>query len=115
MKKITLIALVLFFIGFSSITQALSQPEAEEFANLAAVFVYLQNECGYNNLPNADIKQALVYFAQQNRWDLSNYNSFNMSKLGNDSYHDLRGIAISRQKKCRFLARSSLVPLSHTK
>ena len=31
---------------------ALSESEAEDMADLTAVFVFLKNDCGYNNLPN---------------------------------------------------------------
>ena len=85
--------LLLAMLGFSNASLALNESEAEDLADLTAVFIYLKNDCGYNDLPNAQIKRAIVYFAQQNRWDLSNYNSFNMKALGEDSYRDLSGIA----------------------
>ncbi len=31
---------------------ALSESEAEDMADLTAVFVFLKNDCGYQNLPN---------------------------------------------------------------
>ncbi len=37
-------------------------------------------------------------FAQQNQWDLSNYDSFDMKALGEDSYRDLSGIGIPTAK-----------------
>lgn len=92
--------LLLAMLGFSNASLALNESEAEDLADLTAVFIYLKNDCGYNDLPNAQIKRAIVYFAQQNRWDLSNYNSFNMKALGEDSYRDLSGIAIPTPKKC---------------
>lgn len=45
------------------------------------------------------IRRALVFFAQQNQWDLSNYDSFDMKALGEDSYRDLSGIGIPTAKK----------------
>ncbi|WP_213672610.1 YacC family pilotin-like protein [Serratia marcescens] len=113
MKKTTLSMLLLAMLGFSNASLALNESEAEDLADLTAVFIYLKNDCGYNDLPNAQIKRAIVYFAQQNRWDLSNYNSFNMKALGEDSYRDLSGIAIPTPKKCKSLARASLSLLAY--
>ncbi|MNF07382.1 hypothetical protein D3C80_2075480 [compost metagenome] len=55
-----------------------------------------------------------MFFAQQNRWDLSNYNSFNMQSMGEDSYRDLSGIAVPKPTKCKSLARDSLSLLAYT-
>jgi Type II secretion system pilotin lipoprotein (PulS_OutS) len=108
-----LVMLLLTLCGFSSASSALSESEAEDLADLTAVFVYLKNDCGYNQLPNHEIKRAIVYFAQQNRWDLRNYNNFNMKVLGEDSYRDLSGIAIPASTKCQSLARDSLSLLAY--
>ncbi|AHG19428.1 hypothetical protein Z042_07185 [Chania multitudinisentens RB-25] len=113
MKKTTLLMLLLTMLGFSNASQALNESEAEDLADLTAVFIYLKNECGYNELPNVQIKRAIVYFAQQNRWDLSNYNSFDMKTLGEASYRDLSGIAIPTSNKCKYLARDSLSLLAY--
>ena len=94
---------------------ALSESEAEDMADLTAVFVFLKNDCGYQNLPNGQIRRALVFFAQQNQWDLSNYDTFNMKALGEDSYRDLSGIGIPTAKKCKALARDSLNLLAYVK
>lgn len=94
---------------------ALSENEAEDMADLTAVFVFLKNDCGYQNLPNGQIRRALVFFAQQNQWDLSNYDSFDMKALGEDSYRDLSGIGIPVAKKCKALARDSLSLLAYVK
>lgn len=102
-------------LSFSSDSQALSESEAEDMADLTAVFVFLKNDCGYQNLPNGQIRRALVFFAQQNQWDLSNYDSFNMKALGEDSYRDLSGIAIPTANKCKSLARDSLSLLAYVK
>lgn len=113
MKKTTLLLLLLSMLGFSNTSMALNESEAEDLADLTAVFIYLKNECGYEDLPNLQIKRAIIYFAQQNRWDLSNYDSFNMKALGEESYRDLSGIAIPTQNKCKSLARDSLSLLAY--
>ncbi|AJJ34046.1 bacterial chaperone lipo family protein [Yersinia rochesterensis] len=113
MKRTTLVMLLLALCGFSSASSALSESEAEDLADLTAVFVYLKNDCGYKELPNNEIKRAIVYFAQQNRWDLRNYSSFNMNALGEESYRDLRGIALPVPTKCKSLARDSLSLLAY--
>lgn len=102
-------------LTLSANSYALSESEAEDMADLTAVFVFLKNDCGYQNLPNTQIRRALVFFAQQNQWDLSNYDSFNMKALGEDSYRDLSGIKISTTKKCKALARDSLSLLAYVK
>lgn len=94
---------------------ALSESEAEDMADLTAVFVFLKNDCGYNDLPNGQIRRALVFFAQQNQWDLSNYDSWDMKSLGEESYRDLSGIGIPTAKKCKALARDSLSLLAYVK
>lgn len=88
-------------LALSANSYALSESEAEDMADLTAVFVFLKNDCGYQNLPNTQIRRALVFFAQQNQWDLSNYDSFNMKALGEDSYRDLSGIKISTPKNVK--------------
>ncbi|OON39922.1 hypothetical protein BTJ39_10795 [Izhakiella australiensis] len=115
MKQCIQAVLLLAMLGFSASSYALNESEAEDMADLTAVFVYLKNDCGYQNLPDTQIRRALVFFAQQNRWDLSNYNSFNMKALGEDSYRDLSGIAIANDMKCKKLARDSLSLLAYVK
>ena len=102
-------------LTLSANSYALSESEAEDMADLTAVFVFMKNDCGYQNLPNTQIRRALVFFAQQNQWDLSNYDSFNMKALGEDSYRDLSGIKIPTTKKCKALARDSLSLLAYVK
>ncbi|MCU3053638.1 hypothetical protein N8S91_27345, partial [Enterobacter roggenkampii] len=46
---------------------------------------------------------------------LSNYDSFDMKALGEDSYRDLSGIGIPTAKKCKALARDSLSLLAYVK
>ena len=102
-------------LALSANSYALSESEAEDMADLTAVFVFLKNDCGYQNLPNTQIRRALVFFAQQNQWDLSNYDSYNMKALGEDSYRDLSGINLPTAKKCKALARDSLSLLAYVK
>lgn len=102
-------------LAISANSYAMSESEAEDMADLTAVFVFLKNDCGYQNLPNQQIRRALVFFAQQNQWDLSNYDTFNMKALGEDSYRDLSGIRIPTSKKCKALARDSLSLLAYVK
>ena len=64
---------------------ALSESEAEDMADLTAVFVFLKNDCGYQNLPNGQIRR------------------------------DLSGIGIPVAKKCKALARDSLSLLAYVK
>lgn len=115
MKKSIKALLLLGLLGCSSSSFAIGEPEAEDLADLTAVFVYLKNDCGYQNIPDSQIRRALLFFAEQNRWDLSNYTSFNMKALGEDSYRDLSGIAIPNDTKCKSLARDSLNLLAWVK
>lgn len=102
-------------LAVSANSYALSENEAEDMADLTAVFVFLKNDCGYQNLPNGQIRRALLFFAQQNQWDLSNYNAWDMKTLGEESYRDLSSIAIPVEKKCKALARDSLNLLAYVK
>lgn len=102
-------------LAVSANSYALNESEAEDMADLTAVFVFLKNDCGYNNLPNGQIRRALVFFAQQNQWDLTNYDTWDMKSLGEDSYRDLSGIKIPTAKKCKALARDSLSLLAYVK
>ncbi|KAA8995479.1 hypothetical protein FJU30_24125 [Affinibrenneria salicis] len=108
MKQSALALFLLSLLSVSLPTRALSEMEADDLADLTAVFIYLKADCGYRELPDARIRQALASFAQQNRWDLTNYNSYDMQALQEDSYRDLRDIAIPTPKKCEALARNSL-------
>jgi hypothetical protein len=102
-------------LAVSANSYALNESEAEDMADLTAVFVFLKNDCGYNNLPNGQIRRALVFFAQQNQWDLANYDTWDMKSLGEASYRDLSGINIPTAKKCKALARDSLSLLAYVK
>lgn len=48
-------------LTLSANSYALSESEAEDMADLTAVFVFLKNDCGYQNLPNTQIRRALVF------------------------------------------------------
>ncbi|MDI5754501.1 hypothetical protein MJL79_30585, partial [Salmonella enterica subsp. enterica serovar Montevideo] len=48
---------MILLIGANS--YALTESEAEDMADLTAVFVFLKNDCGYQNLPNSQIRRAL--------------------------------------------------------
>lgn len=113
MKHSALVLLLLSLMGFSSASHALNEAEAEDLADLTAIFVYLKNNCGYQDLPNEQIRRVLVAFAQQNRWDLKNYSTFNMTRLGEESYRDLSNIPIPTPKKCQSLAKNSLSLLAY--
>ncbi|MBT0726218.1 YacC family pilotin-like protein [Rosenbergiella australiborealis] len=111
-----ILAKILFFPLFfllSSYCYALDDSQADDMADLTAVFIYLKNDCGYHDLPDPQIRNALIYFAQHNGWNLSNYNSFNMQQRGESSYEDLRGIHIKNEDKCRLLAEKTLGLLAY--
>ncbi|BAE73755.1 Bacterial chaperone lipoprotein (PulS_OutS) [Sodalis glossinidius str. 'morsitans'] len=115
MKNTVLVMHFISMLLISSAAQALTENEAEDMAYLTAVFVYLKNNCGYADMPNEQIRRAILIFAQQNRWDLSNYAAYDMRTLGEDSYRDLSGIPLPSAKKCESLATNSLGLLAYTK
>lgn len=115
MKKLLQLMCLSGVLTWSASSYALSESEAEDMADLTAIFVFLKNDCGYQNMANGQIRRALVFFAQQNQWDLTNYESYNMTALGEDSYRDLSGIAVPTVKKCKALARDSLELLTYVK
>ncbi|MBT9432368.1 YacC family pilotin-like protein [Candidatus Sodalis endolongispinus] len=112
MKNTLLVMLLLSLLVISSAAQALTKNEEEDMADLTAVFVYLKNNCDYADMPNEQIRRAILIFAQQNRWDLSNYATYDMRALGEDIYRDLSGIPVPSAKKCESLATNSLNTLS---
>ena len=113
MKKTSLVLLLLGLLSFTPASQALDDMQSEDLADLTAIFVFLKNDCGYNDLPNAQIKKAIVFFANRNGWDLSNYKTKKMKALGEDSYHDLSRISMPTATKCKYLARDSLSLLAY--
>ncbi|KLN96031.1 YacC family pilotin-like protein [Moellerella wisconsensis] len=115
MHKIILFSYIVSLLSFSGVAKALSPSEAEDLADLTAVFVYLKYDCGYSQIPDREIERAIIYFAQTNKWDLTNYNSLDMSKLNKESYTDLKGIPLSNEFKCQSLARDSLGLFAYVK
>lgn len=113
MKTLAQILLLPFFLGLSSYCYALDDSQADDMADLTAVFIYLKNDCGYQDLPDPQIRNALIFFARKNSWDLSNYNRFNMQRRGEASYEDLRGIKIDNKQKCHALAEKTLGLLAY--
>lgn len=53
--------LLLGLLSFTSASQAIDDMQSEDLADLTAIFVFLKNDCGYNDLPNAQIKKAIVF------------------------------------------------------
>lgn len=113
MKNCSLVMLLISLLGFTSASQAIDDMQSEDLADLTAIFVFLKNDCGYQDLPNAQIKKTIVFFARRNGWDLSNYNAKKMKTLGEESYRDLSGISIPTATKCKYLARDSLSLLAY--
>ncbi|MDX7991594.1 YacC family pilotin-like protein [Xenorhabdus littoralis] len=115
MRKITLFTYILVLFGFAQPAKALSENEAEDLADLTAVYIFLKYDCGYTQIPDREIRRTIIYFAQRNKWDLSNYDSQLMEKLNQLGYNDLKGINLPHEVKCRSLARSSLSLLAYVK
>ncbi|WP_434527122.1 YacC family pilotin-like protein [Photorhabdus asymbiotica] len=115
MRKLPLLIYILVLFGFSHPVKALTEDEAEDLADLTAVFIYLKYDCGYSQIPDREIKRAIIYFAQRNKWDLNNYNSQLMNTLNEESYQDLKGIYLSNAIKCHALARDSLSLFAYVK
>lgn len=115
MKKIfqRLLLLTLFF-SFPSVSWSLNDSQVEDLADIEAVFTFLKKDCGYSSLPTDKIQQSLIVFAKHNGWDTSNYNAAKMNKLTEESYKDLSGIAINKEKKCNALASRSLRMIAYT-
>lgn len=112
MKTLAKILLLPLLVGLSSYCYALDDSQADDMADLTAVFIFLKNNCGYQDIPDPQIRNALVFFAKKNGWNLSNYNQFNMQQRGEASYADLLGIQLNPDLKCRALAEHSLGILS---
>ena len=102
-------------LGITNSSRALSNNEAEDLADLTAVFIYLKYDCGYSQIPDREIERAIVYFAKSNKWDLSNYHSEKMTVLNKESYKDLKGIPLTTEFKCQSLARDSLGLFAYVK
>lgn len=91
-----------FFLT-SSPSIALTELDAEDLADLTAVFVFLKNDCGYRHLADTRIRLALILFSRGRSWDLSNYHHYDMKNMSEEGYRDLKGISISKDKKCASL------------
>lgn len=113
MTKIFRLLLLSLLWGVASNSYALDDSQADDMADLTAVFIYLKNDCGYQDIPDIQIRNALLFFARENHWDLSNYNQLNMQQRGEASYEDLSGIPVSESLKCRSLAKNSLSLLAY--
>ncbi|QKJ51180.1 YacC family pilotin-like protein [Providencia rettgeri] len=115
MRKFILMSCLMTLLGITNSSRALSNNEAEDLADLTAVFIYLKYDCGYSQIPDREIERAIVYFAKSNKWDLSNYNSEKMTVLNKESYKDLKGIPLTTEFKCQSLARDSLSLFAYVK
>lgn len=98
---------------FSSSAKALTYTQAEDLADLTAVYLFLNNDCGYEQISKQKIERALIIFSQSQQWDVSNYSMLPMSKLNEDSYQDLKNIQIAHNKKCQLLTQKSLSLLNY--
>ena len=115
MRKFIVMSCLMTLLGITQPARALSPNEAEDLADLTAVFIYLKYDCGYSQIPDREIERAIVYFANSNKWDLSNYNSAKMTALNKESYNDLKGIPLEQDFKCQSLARDSLGLFAYVK
>ena len=87
----------------SANSYAIGDVEADEMADLTAMYVYLKDNCGEKNLQDGQLREGLVRFANIRHWDLFNYNSHAMQTRTLDSYQDLRKLPVSRLEKCRLI------------
>ncbi|PHM39027.1 molecular chaperone [Xenorhabdus mauleonii] len=115
MQKIALLTYILVLFGFTQPAKALSESESEDLADLTAVYIYLKYDCGYNQISNREIRRTIIYFAQRNKWDLSNYDGQLMEELNQLGYNDLKGIDLPHEVKCLSLAQRSLSLLAYVK
>ncbi|KMJ45877.1 YacC family pilotin-like protein [Xenorhabdus khoisanae] len=115
MQKIALLTYILVLFGFAQPAKALSESEAENLADLTAVYIYLKYDCGYSQIPDREIRRTIIYFAQRQNWDLSNYDGQLMEELNQLGYNDLKEINLPHEVKCRSLARRSLSLLAYVK
>ncbi|AOM42531.1 YacC family pilotin-like protein [Xenorhabdus hominickii] len=115
MQKIALLTYILVLFGLAQPAQALSEKDAEDLADLTAVYIFLKYDCGYSQIPDREIRRTIIYFAQHKNLDLSNYDSQLMEELNQSGYNDLKGIHLPHELKCRSLARNSLSLLAYVK
>ena len=55
MTKMFRFLLLSVLLGASGTSFALDESQAEDMADLTAVFIYLKNDCGYQDIPDAQI------------------------------------------------------------
>lgn len=67
MRKFTVIFYIITLLGITHSARALTPNEAEDLADLTAVFIYLKYDCGYTQIPDREIERAIVYFARSNK------------------------------------------------
>ncbi len=96
MKKCSLCSALLFFLFatlfFSSSAKALTYTQAEDLADLTAVYLFLNNDCGYEQISKQKIERALIIFHNLSSGMSPEYSMLPMSKLNEDSYQDLKKI-----------------------
>ncbi|MBG3014692.1 YacC family pilotin-like protein [Proteus faecis] len=102
-----------FTLIFSSSTKALTYTQAEDLADLTAIYLFLNKDCGYEQISKPKIERALMIFSRSQQWDVSNYSTLPMGQLNEDSYNDLKGIKVTHSKKCQLLANKSLSLLNY--
>ncbi|MBG2801460.1 YacC family pilotin-like protein [Proteus sp. WDL240414] len=102
-----------FSMFFSSGAKALTYTQAEDLADLTAIYLFLNKDCGYEQISKPKIERALMVFSRSQQWDVSNYSTLPMSQLNEDSYNDLKGIEVTHSKKCQLLANKSLSLLNY--
>lgn len=98
---------------FSTSAKALTYSQAEDLADLTAIYLFLNKDCGYEQISKQKIERALVIFSRSQKWDVTNYATLPMSRLNEDSYNDLKGIKVAHNKKCQLLANNSLSLLNY--
>ena len=98
---------------FSSSATALTYTQAEDLADLTAIYLFLNKDCGYEQVSKQKIERAIFIFSRSQQWDVTNYSSLPMSQLNEDSYRDLKEIEVPHNKKCQLLANKSLSLLDY--
>lgn len=87
----------------SANSYAIGVVEADEMADLTAMYVYLKNNCGQTKLSDGQLREGLVRFANIRQWNLSNYNAYAMQTRTLASYQDLRKMPVAHLEKCRLI------------
>lgn len=108
MKKWVKYLVVALLFGQTGYSVAMDESQIDDLADLTAIFVYLKNDCGYQDIPDQQIRNALLFYAKQNRWRLERSDQPRMQLGVQHSYQDLNGIPLPTKAKCRSLAEQSL-------